>query len=335
MRKRLEPWLQSIWYGDKPPPLLLRALAAAYGGLSQLRRGLYQRGWLKTRRVPVPVIVVGNLTVGGSGKTPAIMALARALSAHGLTPGIVSRGYGGHYRQAWRQVHADSDPAEVGDEPVLLARSSGVPVVVARRRIDGAQALLTLGCDLILADDGLQHHALGRDLEILVVHGQRRFGNQRLLPAGPLREARDADRFPLVLVNGGDALPGEHLLLSELGTAINLASGERRELQHWRGSKVLAFAGIADPQRFFDGLRQQHMDVQAHPFPDHHPFEPGDFGFAADCALDLLCTGKDAVKLRGRLPTELAQRIWEVPLHASLPQSLLSEVLRRLDQIRT
>jgi tetraacyldisaccharide 4'-kinase len=332
VRKRLEPWLQAIWYGDKPPPLALRALSAVYGGVSALRSALYRNGWLHSERASIPVIVVGNLTAGGSGKTPTIIALAQALRARGEMPGILSRGYGGTYRERWRSVQPDSDPAEVGDEPVLLARATGVPVVVARKRIDGARALAAQGCSVVLADDGLQHHALQRDLEILVVHGERRFGNQRLLPAGPLREQPRAGRFPLVLVNGGTPAAGEFALHSELSTAVRLSDGQRQPLDRWAGQAVQAFAGIADPQGFFNALSAQGLKLQSHVFPDHHQYRAADFAFAQNSADDLLCTSKDAVKLQDL--GALRQRIWEVPQVSRLPDALLEPIMQCLKAAR-
>lgn len=325
MRRRLEPWLQAIWYGDRPVPLGLRALAALYGGINGVRRALYRGGVLRSQRAPVPVVVVGNLTAGGSGKTPTLIALARALLAQGRRPGLLSRGYGGRYRAHWQAVTAASDPAEVGDEPVLLARETGCPVVVARRRVLGIAPLLAAGVDLILCDDGLQHLALARDLELIVVHGGRRHGNGRLLPAGPLRERAATTRAVphLVLVQGGAPAPDEHALGVQLLAPQRLHDGQQRPWVEWQGQPVQALAGIADPQRFFAMLEAHGLQVRGHPFPDHHAYQPADLD-VLDPSLPCLCTAKDAVKLTA---LDTPPELWEVPLAYTIPEPVLHAVL--------
>jgi len=178
----------SWWFSDAPVPLWSRALAALYARITALRRWLYQRGWKRRIKVSVPVIVVGNLIAGGSGKTPLVIALVERLSAAGFTPGVASRGYGREHPRSARWVDADTSPTLGGDEPVLIARRTGVKVRVDANRAAAAQALIAAGCDVIICDDGLQHYRLHRDLEIEVIDGQRGYGNGRLLPAGPLRE---------------------------------------------------------------------------------------------------------------------------------------------------
>ncbi|TAM43075.1 MAG: tetraacyldisaccharide 4'-kinase, partial [Rhodanobacter sp.] len=257
--------LESAWYGDGRRPWWTAPLAALYGGVIRLRGRLYRWDWLRSVRLPVPVIVVGNLTVGGTGKTPLTIALAEALRAHGYRPGVVSRGYGGHRREPLL-LGDTSDPTEVGDEPCLI-RATGVPVAIGRQRPVAAQLLLDAGCDVVIADDGLQHYALARDVEVCVIDGVRRFGNQRLLPAGPLREplARLA-RVDLRVCNGGQPAAGEFSMQLRSGEVLALHDGGRRPLADFAGQRVHAVAAIGNPARFFASLRAAGIEPIGHAF---------------------------------------------------------------------
>jgi tetraacyldisaccharide 4'-kinase len=288
-------WLERAWYGQAGGAALLLPLAMLFGGIVALRRLAFRRRWLASAHPGRPVVVIGNLSVGGSGKTPLTIWLADALAARGLRVGIVSRGYGGSAAGPVR-VSADSDPADVGDEPVLLARRTSARIVVARDRV-AAAALLAPEVDLILADDGLQHYRLRRDFEILVVDGRRRHGNGWLLPAGPLREplARAAT-VDAIVANGGVAQPGEIAMVLESGDVVSLADGARAPLAAWAGRTVHAVAGIGHPERFFATLRAAGLQVLAHPRADHAPLAPADVAF--DDAYPVLMTEKDAVKCR-------------------------------------
>lgn len=321
-RARLEAWLNEVWYASKPPPWWLRALVPLYRQVSAAGR----RRPPQPSGLSAPVVVVGNLTAGGSGKTPTVIALVRQLSERGWRPGVISRGYGGRYKQAVLEVYPDSDPALVGDETVLIARRAGVPVAVARQRLAAAQHVIARGCDVVISDDGLQHAGLPRDLELLVVHSRRRFGNQLLLPAGPLREAFDPDRFPWIIVNG-EAGPGEFALRATHGTPYALGEpGGERALAHLVGQRVHALAGVSDPTRFFDALEESGLAVVRHPFPDHHRYLPDDLRFLRNDPAPLLCTEKDAVKLASlRVPN-----CWVVPLESRLPEALLDQIEARL-----
>lgn len=323
-RARLEAWLNAVWYAGKPPPWWLRALVPVYRQVSAAAR----RRPRMPSGLPAPVVVVGNLTAGGSGKTPTVIALARQLAERGWRPGVISRGYGGRYKQAVLEVYPDSDPALVGDETVLMARRTGVPIAVARQRLAAARHVIARGCDVVISDDGLQHTGLPRDLELLVVHGRRRFGNQQLLPAGPLREAFDQDRFPWVIVNG-EAGPGEFALQATHGTPYALGEAAcERTLASLAGQRVHGLAGIADPSRFFEALTAAGLDVVRHPFADHHRYLPDDLRFLRVDPAPLLCTEKDAVKLANlSLPD-----CWVVPLESRLPQTLLEQIETRLRQ---
>jgi tetraacyldisaccharide 4'-kinase len=278
--------------------LLLLPLALLFSVIAGLRSHCYRLGWCRVSRVGVPVLVVGNITVGGTGKTPLVIWLARHLQELGYHPGIVARGYGGRARNWPQQVRPDSDPAMVGDEAVLLAAGTGCPVCVGADRPAAARALLTYrDCDIIISDDGLQHYALGRDVEIVVVDGARRFGNGWPLPAGPLREPpsrlRHAD---LVVVQGGGQRSDEFGMQLAQPMIEPLRGGEVQALESWAGRAVHAVAGIGHPQRFFDQLAAAGLQVQPHAFPDHHPFAAADLAFGDD--LPILMTAKDAVKCR-------------------------------------
>lgn len=337
MRARLERALLERWYGGRAPGLALRAVAAAYGALMRLRRWLYRTGLRPTVHLPLPVLVVGNRTAGGAGKTPTVIALVEAMAARGWRPGVVSRGYG-RAGTAPRRVSADSRVDEVGDEPLLVHRATGAPVEVDRDRVAAARRLAEAGCDLVIADDGLQHLRLGRRVE-LEVQDARGLGNGRVLPAGPLREPRPPRMADLRLVHGRPAGPGECAMRLVPGDARRVGqggdaralAGDRaavRPLASFAGSRVHAVAGIGHPARFFDTLRAAGLDVVEHPFPDHHRFVAADFAGFRDATL--LMTGKDAVKCAALdLPDA-----WEVPVAAVLPDDAL-DALDHLLRTRT
>jgi tetraacyldisaccharide 4'-kinase len=259
-----------------------------------LRRALYAAGLLRHVRLPLAVIVVGNITVGGTGKTPLVIWLARWLRQSGYRPGIVTRGYGGRAREWPQAVHAASDPASVGDEPVLLARHTGCPVVADPDRVRAARTAMAGGCDVIISDDGLQHYRLARDVEIAVLDGDRRFGNGRCLPAGPLREPVGRLAAVDACVTNGTAQAGE-LAMQLVETRFRALDSDREwPVTEFRGRRAHAVAGIGNPQRFFDHLRRLGVEVIEHPFPDHCYFTAADVDFPDE--LPVLMTEKDAVK---------------------------------------
>ncbi len=292
-----------IWYGRPFDfargklliSLLLLPLSWLYCAIARLRRLGYQAGWLTRVSLPVPVIVVGNLTVGGTGKTPLVLRLASLLRERGWTPGIVTRGYGGLAATWPRQVQPDSDPAMVGDEAVLLARRGGCTVVAGPDRVAAGELALRLGgCDILLSDDGLQHDRMARDLEIVLVDGERGFGNGRCLPAGPLRERPSRLRsVDLVVYHGGIGSEPRMRLIP--GAAVNLRRPElTRPLVEFRGQRVLAVAGIGHPARFFKLLTDAGLAIEARPYPDHYRFTPKDLAQWPEGPV--LMTEKDAVK---------------------------------------
>ncbi len=320
----LAGWLQRRWY-ETSPPLGLIPLAWLFRGAVAWRRWAYRKGWKSSQRLPVPVIVVGNLTVGGTGKTPLTIWLAEFLAAAGYKPGVVSRGYGGRKQDQPLAVDAGSDPLDAGDEPVLIARRTGCPVTVFPLRAEAGRALLaSTDCDILIADDGLQHYALARDVEIAVVDGDRRFGNGFCLPAGPLREpAGRLDEVDLVVCRG-EPHDGEYPLSLLGDEAVNLADESfRRPLADFVGMKLRAVAGIGFPSRFFADLRQAGLSFEERAFPDHHRYIPEDLGL--DDAL-VLMTEKDAVKCRAFADG----RLWSVPLRARLPVAFCEKLLQLL-----
>lgn len=319
------PW----WYSDAPVPLGARALSGVYGGLTGLRRKWYARGLLRAQKAGVPVIVVGNIAVGGTGKTPLTIALIERLRAAGWNPGVASRGYGRTDPKTARWVDASTEPAEGGDEPVLIAVRTGAKVRVDRDRVAAARALAQAGCDIVVCDDGLQHYRLARDVEIDVVD-LRRHGNNRLLPAGPLREPVErAALCDFRVVNVGttedfSADFGEWPMRLVPGEAQPIAGGRPRSLASFAGQRVHAVAGIGNPDRFFDMLRTHGIAVVPHAFADHHAYAPADFDFGSK--LPVLMTEKDAVKCRALAD----DAFFSVPVRAELPEAFWIALLDRL-----
>ena len=327
--------LEQHWYCVSPLHLLTWPLSMLFAALTGLRRVLYRSGFYPATRVPVPVIVVGNISVGGTGKTPLVIRLAEWLRECGCHPGIVSRGYGGSSRSP-RPALAGDDPREVGDEPVLLARRTGCPVWVGVRRGEVAHALLAAHpeCDVILSDDGLQHYALARDVAIAVVDGERGFGNGMLLPAGPLREPlRRLACADAIVINGTalfsrDMLPGDVPVfdMNVTGDRFYGVVDPRRQAgpDYFAGRCVHAVAAIGYPQRFFNRLRELGISFLAHPFPDHHAFSVADVTFADGDAV--IMTEKDAVKC-----VDLAnENFWMLRVDAQTETALEALILNRI-----
>ena len=291
-------FIEDLWYGKHPLSLLLAPVGWAYQFLITLRHLGYSAGLLPVKRAAAPVIVVGNLTVGGTGKTPLVIWLANFLGQNNYRPGIVTRGYGGNARHWPQQVRPDSDPDMVGDEPVVIARCTGCPVAAAPDRYAAAQGLIEhYKCDIIICDDGLQHYALDRDIELLVVDALRRYGNRRCLPAGPLRESLGRTRNVDMIICNGHPGRGEYQMEYEAGPIYSLRDEHKHmPLQALKGQTVHAVAGIGHPARYFNMLRTRGLGVIAHDFPDHHRFTPADINFGD--GLPVLMTEKDAVKCK-------------------------------------
>jgi tetraacyldisaccharide 4'-kinase len=302
----MQRWLESIWYGAGSG-WYLRPFSALYSLAQRARASAYGRSTGRSIHPGRPVIVVGNLTVGGTGKTPLVLWLALALSERGRHVGIVSRGYGRSGREV-RIVTTNTSWHDVGDEPLLLARRTSARVAVASDRVAAARELISHGADVIVSDDGLQHLRLARDCEIVVIDGKRRFGNGRLLPSGPLREPIERlANVDAIVVNGAHQPPPAWLsprrvpvlamrLVPDGVTALD-SSAALEPLHAYRGRTVHAVAGIGNPQQFFDMLRDAGLNAMEHAFPDHHPFAASDLEFGD--TLPVLMTEKDAVKCAG------------------------------------
>ena len=365
MRRVVErAWRRRGWLAR-----ILYPLSLVYAAGMAARAAAYRAGVFRRYRLPAPLIVVGNLCVGGSGKTPLVMALVDALRARGWRPGVIARGLragarpggpGSWPREAGAGDAAESAAAaafEVGDEAALIARRCGVPVFAGPKRRAAAEALLARHrCDLLISDDGFQHLKLRRDLDIVVVDARRRFGNGWRLPAGPLRESPAAiRRAALVVVNdsGGDGHggddgdgdgdgapithPNKFRMRTCIDRAVQLVHGGRekplREFASRDGQAIHAVAGLGDPSRFFRQLRAHGIDARAHAFPDHHRFTAADFAFAA-AADTVLMTEKDAVKCEALVAGgELAGDYWVVPLRVELPVEFIDAVCAQLGDV--
>jgi len=326
----------SWWYDDAAPPVAARWLSSVYGSVVASRAGMYQRGWLRRVRADAPVVVVGNLIAGGSGKTPLTIALVERLKSEGWTPGVATRGYGRTDETNALWITPQTDSLVGGDEPVLLARRTGVRVRADADRVAAAKALVAEGCDIVLCDDGLQHYRLQRDIEIEVIDGRRRYGNGLMLPAGPLREpvARGAlcdFRVVNLPPTGPDASGagfGEWPMHLRVERALPVAGGRAQALSTFVGQRVHAVAGIGDPERFFGMLRGLGIAVVPHAFVDHHRYTEDDFQFGSD--LPVLMTEKDAVKCAAFATA----RHFSLPVSAELPEGFWVALLERLSILR-
>ncbi|MFU8788304.1 MAG: tetraacyldisaccharide 4'-kinase [Methylobacter sp.] len=336
MKKTLSRWLQDIWYKDPFIGVWLAPFSFFFIDFVKFRKFLYRIGVFKKHSLPVPVIVVGNITVGGTGKTPLLIWLAELLKAEGYKPGIISRGYGGQAGAYPRWVDANSTAEQVGDEAVLIAQQTGCPMAVSPLRVDAAKLLLgQTDCNVILSDDGLQHYALNRDIEIAVIDGERRFGNSYCLPAGPLREPIERLKsVDFVVVNGDKYEEGELSMQISGNVAVNLVTRQEKPLQDFSGSNCHVLAGIGNPERFFKLLEANGVVCETHSFPDHHQFQADDISFPAaatqapslqETAPPVLMTEKDAVKCLAFAGIQH----WYVPVKA-VPEAVFAERLLTL-----
>lgn len=331
IRAHIDAWLRQRWYGGQAPGLGLRMLERVYAGIAQRRRRHFLRQ--PPRRCQVPVVVVGNLVAGGSGKTPLCAALLEALRARGWRPGLASRGYG-RRGQAGLWVEPDGAVDRTGDEPLLLARTCGVPVRVDVDRVAAVRALAERGCDVVICDDGLQHYRLWRDVEIEVSDAGRGYGNGHLLPAGPLREAvarAAACDFRVCQVTPerfteGLAENDVYSLCLRPRALRPLAGGAELPLSAFAGRRVHAVAGIGHPDRFFATLRGNGLIPCEHPFPDHHRFRVHELVFSE--SLPIVTTGKDAL----RWPESLRHDAYELRVEVQISPALVLALDKRLRQ---
>ena len=326
-------WLQRQWAAYTFWHILLIPLSWIFGVVAYVRKSLYKIGWLKSYRLNVPVIVVGNINVGGTGKTPLVIWLAEQLKLAGYQPGIISRGYGGNVQQA-TEVLPDSNALIVGDEPVLLSTRACCPVFVSANRVEAGERLLASypACNVIISDDGLQHYRMQRNVEIVVYDGVKGFGNGALLPAGPLREPKCRLHTVDAVVSNGlvsnEALGELNSYQMQLVASdfYNLVDPQNKvHAQAFFQQKILAIAGIGNPQRFFDQLSSMGLQFERRAYADHYLFQAEDFkNIDADV---ILMTEKDAVKCR----TFAQANYWAMPVNAVLKDGLMSVVLNKLN----
>lgn len=330
-------WFQRQWESLTLWHILLIPISWLFGAVVWLRKWLYQLGWLKSYRLPVPVIIVGNITVGGTGKTPFVIWLAAQLKQQGYSPGVICRGYGGTASQVL-EVFSHSNPNEAGDEPVLIAKRTQCPVFVGADRVAAGQLLLKNHpqCNIILSDDGLQHYRLQRDFEIALVNTDDAFGNGQLLPAGPLREKNARLRKVDAIVESGPNRTNQinmpHIFNMQLsgGVFFRVNDAERQPASFFEKQKLVAIAGIGKPARFFRQLSALGLAFEPFAFPDHHAFTAQDLiGFRGKT---LLMTEKDAVKCLA-FDNENA---WYLPVEAKISsqtnQSLITLILQKLSK---
>lgn len=365
----LETTITRAWQVKAAWLWLLLPISWLYGGIAILRRQLYKRGWLSSYRAPIPVMVIGNITVGGSGKTPLIISLVDYLQAKGITVGVISRGYGGDSRQMPALVTADSLPRVVGDEPCLIVSMTGVAMAVCPHRQQAIETLLAAHPDLqlIIADDGLQHYALQRDIEWIVVDVARGFGNQQLLPTGFLREpiSRLQDATVIEHTKPKKMLNPNHPQSAATSTRLTMQLQPDTLQLLWQpavvthplphhlptpvsGMTVHAVSGIGYPQRFFMTLQTLGFEVLEHPYPDHHDFSVAEL--LQYSHYPIIITSKDAVKIRALLSqqpvddasisnpitdplNELLARLWVLPVTAELSQACYQTLNQQLKQL--
>lgn len=331
-------FITRCWYEKSPLLYLLLPLAGVFWLLSSARRYLYQKNLLSRYTSILPVVVVGNITVGGTGKTPLVIALIEALRQSGFSPGVISRGYGSKAPHYPFCVSSDSTPLESGDEPLLIAQRTGVPVVIDASRTEAAKYIeQNTDCDVIITDDGLQHYALQRDIELMVIDASRTFGNRLLLPAGPLRETVSRTSSVDFIISNGDGvtLPSlpeaanatpHYSMQLQVGELVDLGSQERQASEKWPLSrKVHAIAGIGNPQRFFDTLRAQGFETIEHRFDDHYNFNNDDLSFDDD--LPIIMTEKDAIKVAHLQPSN---RCWYLPVDAVIAPAFFASLVSQL-----
>ncbi|MDO6711797.1 tetraacyldisaccharide 4'-kinase [Aliiglaciecola sp. 2_MG-2023] len=324
-------FIEKVWFDNLPQYQLVKwvllPLTCLFWLLSGLRRAGYKLGWLKSHKIPVPVIVVGNISVGGNGKTPLVVYLAKWLTEQGYKPGILSRGYGGNASLFPSSVDFESDVNRVGDEPLLIKRRANCPVVIDPKRPRGAKYLVDKHqCNVVICDDGLQHYALQRDIEIVVIDGARKHGNGWLLPMGPLREKQSRLKtVDFVINNSGSPIPPEIPMEIKSGDFINVKDGNQHKAVADFNEPITAIAAIGNPQRFYNLLAHLQVPVKQHiSFLDHYQFKQLDFPNGT-----IVMTEKDAVKCR-----DIAKDSWWfLPIYAKLPESFTQQLKQKLDSI--
>lgn len=331
--------VEKIWFENHPlgwigAPLLW-PLSKLFGLIARKRRAEFLAGTNGAYKAPVPVIVVGNITVGGNGKTPVVVWLVEQLKAKGFNPGVVSRGYGGKAENYPFVVDETTGTDKAGDEPVLIYQRTGAPVAISPVRSDAVKALLPLGVDIIITDDGLQHYKLARDIEFVIVDGERRFGNEHYMPFGPLREQTDRlGNVDFVVCNGGQTKQGEVAMTLKPSELVNLKTGERVAAKSL--ASTVAFAGIGNPQRFFNTLKELGVvPLHCEPFADHKAFEYEQLNALAKRGEHLLMTEKDAVKCRAFIAQHPEiENWWYLPVDATFSEKDAANIMNKIMKVK-
>ena len=317
-----------FWYRKSMVAYLLAPLSWIFQLICRIRYYFYQ--YFKAKQTfPVPIIVVGNLTVGGTGKTPLVSWIINMLKEQGYNPGVVMRGYGSSLKNDKFEIVAmHSHAVAVGDEPLMLRQKADCPLVIGKNRPEAVKALLKAfpQVNIVISDDGLQHYALARDIEIAVIDGKLRLGNGFCLPVGPLRESKQRLKSVDFIVANGNAMPGEWVMGTQLGPLAHRVNNNdvTHVVENWQGQTVHAVAGVGNPERFFSALRAKGINVITHPFPDHYAFKKEDITFNDD--LKVLMTEKDAVKCR----TFASDRVFCIPLEVKLQDEFKELLLRKI-----
>ncbi|HCG8599642.1 TPA: tetraacyldisaccharide 4'-kinase [Vibrio parahaemolyticus] len=326
--------VEKIWFENHPLKYLLWPLlwplSVLFGAISRAKRQQFQTGRKQAYQAPVPVVVVGNITAGGNGKTPVVVWLVEQLQHLGYKPGVVSRGYGAKAPQYPLVLNNDTPTQHCGDEPKLIHRRTGAPVAVDPVRANAVKALVELDVDIIITDDGLQHYALERDVELVIVDGNRRFGNECLIPLGPLREGVERlQEVDFIITNGGLAHQGEISMSLAPSKAINLKTKQQVDVSELKA--LVAFAGIGHPPRFFNTLESMHADVKVTKgFADHQDFDQKELEALALQGANVIMTEKDAVKC-----SDYAQdNWWYLPVSAQFEPKDAERILNRIKEVK-
>ncbi|VAW91884.1 Tetraacyldisaccharide 4'-kinase [hydrothermal vent metagenome] len=318
--------IQNSWYNQSKITFFLKPLSWLFCCVVFFRSYLYRFNILKSYKLNVPVIIVGNLTVGGNGKTPLVIWLANKLKQSGYRPGIISRGYGGLAKKWPQQVRPDSDPSIVGDEAIVISRQTACPMAVGPNRVETGRALVKYSnCDIVISDDGMQHYRLKRDIEIAVINNNTKFGNELCLPAGPLREPISRlELVNFVVMNGGENDNAYNMQYK--GTKLHsLRSDEIIDLSEFENQRVHAVVAIANPECFFLNLQQKNMKLVKHVYLDHYSFKAIDLEFEDD--FPIIMTEKDAVKCH-RFDIK---NCWYLPIECEISNSLELSILNKLE----
>lgn len=320
-------YIQYSWYNKSKITVFLKPLSWLFCSIVLIRKNLYRFKILKSYHLTVPVIIIGNITVGGNGKTPLVIWLADKLKQSGYRPGIISRGYGGQAKKWPQQVRPDSDPIVVGDEAIVISRRTACPMAVGPDRVETGKALIKhSNCDIIISDDGMQHYRLKRNIEIAVVNAGTKFGNELCLPAGPLREPITRLDSVNFIITNGESSDTEYSMLYEGNELYSVHDNTiKTNLSEYENQKVHVIAAIANPERFFSSLKKMNIDVIEHVFIDHFIFKESDLDFEDN--FPIIMTEKDAVKC-SRFNIN---NCWYLPINCKISNSLELNILNKLE----